>query len=600
MKRNNSCKLILPSIALNAITLPRVLSIGTLELNYILSLSEEDLNFLKVDINSIKSINDLSFLFSNKNLWNNFQIKTNNFILNTLLFVNKVSDSKVYIEFIALQLPRYTEKEKEFENMIHDINELNMLFIHKNDIATAKYQISLSVQYKGNMKTFELGNSVPVAAKDTKMSLEKINLSCKQYDYFICNLTEMTAIEQFEDFIKFITFLKVKFNSNIIMKIDNCINIINTHDSLIQLNKIYLLTDTFILNAKDALVNFNQHYQTFSTNQTLSQLDEKNINDYFITTIACGGNLSLINSKIAFIIDDNFTKITIIEVPMNTKPIILNYDIKPYPKINHSNVDKVEYYKTFLKIKRDYFESVFYSGLLSHFFFSKGKVKNVDCLYPSFLTGFEILKRILDLEVNDYPYPIANKFYTIRLNRNEVDNYIKKYHLNKKEGKFVLDCINYEKSKMKYYVPLYDYNLHGYFQNNLVRKELKTKGFIDSKGFVNFDPVYRCEMYHKKKKILTRNNSKTAKDILKELEEQNDKKNKKKILHSVSPTIKKLPIENCEVTSKVLQSKCTHKRRSCNNIKHCSYCILSQKAKILDEIEEKKRKKMQLRRYDSN
>ena len=68
MKRNNSCKLILPSIALNAITLPRVLSIGTLELNYILSLSEEDLNFLKVDINSIKSINDLSFLFSNKNL----------------------------------------------------------------------------------------------------------------------------------------------------------------------------------------------------------------------------------------------------------------------------------------------------------------------------------------------------------------------------------------------------------------------------------------------------------------------------------------------------------------------------------------------------
>ena len=154
--------------------------------------------------------------------------------------MNKVSDSKVYIEFIALQLPRYTEKEKEFENMIHDINELNMLFINKNDIATAKYQISLSVQYKGNMKTFELGNSVPVSAKDTKMSLEKINLSCKQYDYFICNLTEMTAIEQFEDFIKFITFLKVKFNSNIIMKIDNCINKINTHDSLIQLNKIYL------------------------------------------------------------------------------------------------------------------------------------------------------------------------------------------------------------------------------------------------------------------------------------------------------------------------------------------------------------------------
>lgn len=57
---------------------------------------------------------------------------------------------------------------------------------------------------------------------------------------------------------------------------------------------------------------------------------------------------------------------------------------------------------------------------------------------------------------------------------------------------------------MKVYVSLYDYHLKSFFSNQKVRKDLKEKGFINSKGFIMYDPVYRSVMGAKaqnKKKI---------------------------------------------------------------------------------------------------
>ena len=70
MKRNNSTQLFLPFIA-PVNNLPRVLSMGYIELNYILSLTDEDMEKFKINIESLSSIKDLGFLLENKYLWNN-------------------------------------------------------------------------------------------------------------------------------------------------------------------------------------------------------------------------------------------------------------------------------------------------------------------------------------------------------------------------------------------------------------------------------------------------------------------------------------------------------------------------------------------------
>ena len=167
------------------------------------------------------------------------------------------------------------------------------------------------------------------------------------------------------------------------------------------LNKIYLLTDIFLFDEKDTINNFKKHYELLSkennkNNKNKNKLDEnksqkeppdnkssplpveennkcespsqivvkkkhkeknmteKDIFDYFKHTIACNGALSILNNKLAIFIDNYFSKVTFIEVPMNIKATTLSYEIKPYPKLSHTNVDIVEYFKGKLRQNKNF------------------------------------------------------------------------------------------------------------------------------------------------------------------------------------------------------------------------------------------------------
>ena len=176
---------------------------------------------------------------------------------------------------------------------------------------------------------------------------------------------------------------------------------------------------------------------------------------------------------------------------------------------------------------------------------------------------------------------------------------MKKELNNKKESKFVLDCTNLEKSTLKNYVPLFDYNLHEFFENKAIQKELANKGFIDSKGFVNYDPYYRKGMGVPKKNNLRYASASNPNYLIKKQVETNIKNMKKRILpNPVIPTKVKLPVIQCRVTEKIKNydkyygKKCSHGYNQ-----KCKYCDLYEKAKIEIDIEEEKRRQMQLRRY---
>ena len=77
---------------------------------------------------------------------------------------------------------------------------------------------------------------------------------------------------------------------------------------------------------------------------------------------------------------------------------------------------------------------------------------------------------------------------------------LEKFASGGKEDGFVLDCTNKQKSTMKDYVSLYDYHLKTFFSSEYVRKDLKSKGFINTKGFIMYDPVHRDVMGKKKEK----------------------------------------------------------------------------------------------------
>ena len=486
--------------------------------------------------------------------------------------------------------------------------------------------------------------------KNENNPFNKIKCDCPQYNYFICSIEESLSIKPYEDFIEFVIYAKLNYGALLAIEYGNISDNFNDKESMTLLNKLYLITDIFLFDEIDAIYNFKKHYEIFTKEKSKKKyfangenlsddqsqnnksefnddiksqisiqnnIKQKNLNrynsvtrrrkdmtvkdlfEYFKKTIACNGALSILNSKLGIFLDVNFSKVTFIEVPMNIKATLLSYDIKPYPKLSHNNVDLVELYKGILRQKRDFFKSIFFAGILNKIFHIKRKNFGMDVLYSGYLTGHEIVKRLLHLTTNEIPFPDNPKFYLVKINDNEVDEYVKKEYYNKKESKFVLDCTNLEKSKLKNYVPLFDYNLHEFFENKAIQKELANKGFINSKGFVNYDPYYRKGMGVPKKNVLRNSSASNPNILIKKQVESNLKNMKKRILlNPVIPTKVKLPVIQCRVTEKINNydkyygKKCTH-----SYSQRCQYCDLYERAKIEVDIEEEKKRQMKLRRY---
>ena len=148
---------------------------------------------------------------------------------------------------------------------------------------------------------------------------------------------------------------------------------------------------------------------------------------------------------------------------------------------------------------------------------------------------------------------------------------------------------------MKAYVPLFDNNLHSFFGKNTIKKELKEKGFINTNGFVYFDPLYREEMRPKiKKRTLKELDVKEQQKMIvrKTMEESNP--SSKRILNSLNPTIKKIVTEPVDPKKTKINNLYFKGLRA--EYQKCNYCDLKEKGKRLDEIEEEKRRSSQLRK----
>ena len=556
---------------------PRVLALGNFNVLYSLELTNEEIKkFGYEHLKDINSIEDLSFLLTFKYLWNKIKLSTDNNLINILLFVNSIcsESNKAFYEFISLENPIFTEEEQKYEEMFETVNKLNIFFLNKNSVYKEKSRkITLILKNKEDTKEFIFGNGTyekGESYKEEESSPEKnssdntnkqkeenkeekkeenneekkeeneklfnnITLSFKVYDYFICFIEETIDINPLQDFIDFITEIKLSYNANIIIKYKDVTSKFPDSNSMMKLNRIYLLTDTFLLESQSTLSNFSHHYSLLGTKKKSKGgiMEEKDIKDYFIHTIACSGELSMNYSKIAFIVNDNISKINIIEVPMGIKATYLTYDYKPFPKINHTNVDLVEKFKNTLKENIDFLKLGFFSSILSKLFFVKSKNKGIKILYTCYIISNEILKRNLELKVNKAEIPLNSKYYNVKINKSEIEEYVKKLELEKKEGKFILDCTNIEKSKMNFYVPLLDENLKGFFQNQVIKKDLINKGFINKKGHINYDPYYRDSMKEEKKRAASKENE------IRPGRFQNINKERERILRSVSPVNKK-------------------------------------------------------------
>jgi hypothetical protein len=279
---------------------------------------------------------------------------------------------------------------------------------------------------------------------------------------------------------------------------------------MIQLNKFYYITDIYFFDKKQAIKSFDEHYKSFTTDDPKKTINSRSVFDYFVKGIATGTLEEVPCEKTGLFLDElnNFIIIKVSKGGVDKS----EFNPQPFPKINTHNIEEVSYYKDIIKQNKNDFYSMFLSGMVTSMGASAPKCAEPEVIIPSFLTGIDIIKRKIELLKNGIEIPDEEKFYKVKRDPKIIAEQLENLAKGQKEGNFKLDCTNLITSNKKEYVSLYDYHLRNFFSSQTIRKDLQNKGFIDSEGYIMYDPVYRS--------VMGTNNTNKKKFTEKEMEEK--------------------------------------------------------------------------------
>ena len=277
--------------------------------------------------------------------------------------------------------------------------------------------------------------------------------------------------------------------------------ILTKEEYLEIINRFYYVTDVYFFDKKQSIKNFNDHYNLFTTDDSKKIISSRNVYDYFIKGIATGTENEVPNEKTGIFLDE-FNEFCIIHVNKNNLVEKEEYDPHPFPKINTHNIKEVSIYKDIIKKNKNDFYSLFLSELVISISHNSNYLSiSPLIIYPSYLTGMDLIKKKNECIKNGVKIDENDeKFYKIKKHPKIISQELDKITKGEKEGKFLLDCTNKITSNKKEYISLFDFHLKNFFSSEIIRKNLENKGFIDSEGYILYDPLYKDAMGNNTKK----------------------------------------------------------------------------------------------------
>jgi hypothetical protein len=326
---------------------------------------------------------------------------------------------------------------------------------------------------------------------------------------------------------------------------------------MMDLNNLYYLTDLYFFDNKQAIAEFDRHYQFFTSDKEKKKINKQKLYDYFIKGIASGTKNEVDGDKIGFFLDE-FLKYFVVHAAKKSAQKY-EFDCQLFPKINHNNMNLVDDYKKIIKKNANHYISLFITFIISGVT-STGSTSN-EVIIGAFLNALEIVKRKLECERNNIVLS-EKELMKFKLSEKNLAERIKELALGSQENGFILDCTNKEKSELKEYVPLYDYHLVYYFRSDVNKKELQKKGFINEKGFIMYDPVHRKRMRPdlEKKKLNEEETLKKVEGNIKNIDVGSRIKDKEIDSSKINQahnmvTVKKLPKSNYGIVKKKDKNK---------------------------------------------
>lgn len=464
-------------------TTKKLCSLGRLNININLVLRKTEAQKLNFDINSYNKIEDLKNIFS-FNYMDFITLTSDNYLINTLLYINRASKNKSFIEFIMPNQLEYDYSKKFIKNLIEDVLAKNYFFIIENKFTNSdskiKFIIKIIDDYNNEVisyKNFELfeRNEMDFELEENNdektqnLFLNKINYNFNKTDYLIIDLKEIKKLLiDYNSIYNFLFKIVNKYSSlTIILIIDDNINE-QYKDELFIIKQLIELCD-IIFSFKNNMNNFLKSFYSLKkrdiweiepskiyflpkNNESLNELDliTKDFDKY-------RQNVPRIS-----VIFDEFNLIYIYKQHFSKK--FLSYE-KIFPLLMNE-INFTDNIKEFIYSNSNKLYHIFIGGFLSRYIYNKP----FDICLKA---GKLLMKKTINIFISQKDYFTNQEKYNVEVNSKKINLIQRVKKIISKEKNFILDCTNEAKSQKKEYNVLNDNNCLGFLTKKYYSKQKK-------------------------------------------------------------------------------------------------------------------------------
>ena len=464
-------------------TTKKLCSLGRLNININLVLRKTEAQKLNFDINSYNKIEDLKNIFS-FNYMDFITLTSDNYLINTLLYINRASKNKSFIEFIMPNQLEYDYSKKFIKNLIEDVLAKNYFFIIENKFTNSdskiKFIIKIIDDYNNEVisyKNFELfeRNEMDFELEENNdektqnLFLNKIDYNFNKTDYLIIDLKEIKKLLiDYNSIYNFLFKIVNKYSSlTIILIIDDNINE-QYKDELFIIKQLIELCD-IIFSFKNNMNNFLKSFYSLKkrdiweiepskiyflpkNNESLNELDliTKDFDKY-------RQNVPRIS-----VIFDEFNLIYIYKQHFSKK--FLSYE-KIFPLLMNE-INFTDNIKEFIYSNSNKLYHIFIGGFLSRYIYNKP----FDICLKA---GKLLMKKTINIFISQKDYFTNQEKYNVEVNSKKINLIQRVKKIISKEKNFILDCTNEAKSQKKEYNVLNDNNCLGFLTKKYYSKQKK-------------------------------------------------------------------------------------------------------------------------------
>ena len=178
----------------------RILGLGLIKLDLYLNLTDELIKRYKLDITKIDSPKDLAFISEDSYLMDLIQISSSDTLSNILLYVNKASPVKSFVELISLTPLKFHPEEEHMKKIFTHVTEHNYLFSNEMSVTNVPNKISFALKNgKKLLKYFDIITDYDPYCEDINDENKKDSEE-KQENMYNKNSREIQEVDENNDY----------------------------------------------------------------------------------------------------------------------------------------------------------------------------------------------------------------------------------------------------------------------------------------------------------------------------------------------------------------------------------------------------------------